>query len=195
MAEDYFSETSYLQWLSRAYQGWVVRGLAPPLYKDRTIVNLADLNPQCYREVENFVKKKLERSLKTASKQIQATKNSHGTKESKGLVFLVNDGNYGVVPTMIQNITARCLPKYSGINTIIYFSANLPMRSPTTDMDVLPWCAWSRESTRAPVDADFLERIWKAWRAHFESVSGERIHVMQGSSEALSSMSYRKKPI
>ena len=190
MTKDYFSDLSYREWLNRAYHAWVARGLAPRIYKDNTLVNLADLNPQCYKEVENFVKSKLERSYKTASKQIQATKSTYDSKDATGLLLLANDGNYGVVPTMLQNITTRCLPKYTGINTVICFSVNMPMSSTETDMDVLPWCTWSRSSTRVPVAREFLEHIRDAWHKHVESLVGEKIHVIPGGKDSLANMQY-----
>lgn len=193
MSKNYFSDTSYVKWLNDLYHKWVRAGLAPRIHKDNTLVNLAGLDLQCYREVENYIRNKIERSFKVASKQAQATKLSHACIEAPGLLILVNDGNYGVVPAMMQNITARSLHKFSGLNTVIYFSVNMPMTSGITDKDVLPWCVWSKSSVRPPVDRGFLDRIKLAWNAHLESLVGESIEEVPGTSDSLLDMGYIKK--
>jgi hypothetical protein len=195
MSKNYFADATFQEWLSSAYLGWVVRGLAPRTNRTKIIVNLADLNPQCYKEVESFVRRRLESSFKTASKQIQATKRSHKSVEGTGILFLINDGNYGVVPAMIQNIVARSLSKYSGINTVIFFSANMPMRSGETERDVLPWCTWSKSSVRPPVDRDLLERIKENWFSHIGSIVGESIHEIPSTGESLAKLDYLRKVI
>lgn len=193
MSDDYFADGTFMEWLNRAYQSWVTRGLAPRFYTKTAKVNLANLDQQCYREVLGFIKKRVERSFKSASKQIQATKTSQGMVNAKGLLLLVNDGNYGVVPSMFESITARSLPKFSGINTVIYFSVNMPMNSATVDMDVLPWCIWSKASIRPPVPSDFLDRVMNAWNKHHESLIGETIPLITGTSNAMFGMEYIKR--
>ena len=170
----------------------MIRGLAPRFYTQTATVDLSTLNPQCYREVLSFVKNRVERSFKSASKQIQATKVQQGMRNATGLLLLVNDGNYGVVPAMFESITARCLPKFSGINTVIYLSINMPMNSSVVDMDVLPWFTWSKSSVRPPVQSDFLDRVKNAWHQHHESLIGETIPVIAGTSERLAELTYIK---
>ena len=193
MSDDYFADGTFMDWLSRAYQGWVVRGLAPRFYTRTAKINLANLPPQCYREVLGFVKKRVERSFKSASKQIQATKIAQGMENATGLLLLVNDGNYGVVPAMLESIAARSLSKFSGINTVIYFSINMPMNSPLVDMDVLPWCVWSKSSIRPPVSSEFLDRVMIAWNRHHESLIDETISLVTGPDDALLDMEYIKR--
>lgn len=193
MSDDYFADGTFMEWLSRAYQSWVNKGLAPRFHTQTAKINLADLDPQCYREVLDFVKKRVERSFKSASKQIQATKTAQGTENTTGLLLLVNDGNFGVAPSMLESITARCLPKFSGINTVIYFSINMPMNASNVDMDVLPWCIWSKSSIRSPVPSNFLDRVKDAWHKHHESLIGETIQVVPGTSDSLLSMEYIKR--
>ena len=193
MSDDYFADGTFMDWLNRAYQSWVIKGLAPRFHTKSAKVNLANLDPQCYRDVLSFVKKRVERSFKSASKQIQATKINQGMRDATGLLLLVNDGNYGVVPSMFESITARTLPKFSGINTVIYFSVNMPMNLTDVDMDVLPWCVWSKASIRPPVPSDFLDRIKDAWNTHHESLIGKTISLITGTSDALLGMEYIKR--
>lgn len=193
MSTNYFSDRTFMEWLSRAYQNWVTKGLAPRLYTKTAKVNLANLDPRCYQEVLGFVKKRLERSFKQASKQIKATKAAQGAKAATGLLLLVNDGNFGVVPAMVETIAARCLPKYSGINTVIYFSVNMPMSAPRMDVDLLPWCIWSKSSVRPAVPDVFLNRVRECWHKHYESIVGGPIGVLSGTDDALLAMEYIKR--
>ena len=193
MSDDYFADGTFMDWLSQAYQSWVIRGLAPRFYTKTASVNLANLDPQCYEEVLRFIKNRVERSFKSASKQIQATRLANGMNNATGLLLLVNDGNYGVVPSMIESVTSRCLPKFSGINTVIYTTINMPMNAPGVEMDVLPWCVWSKSSIKAPVPREFLDRLKVAWHSHHESLLGEPIRVLPGNSDSLLSMEYIKR--
>lgn len=192
MSDNYFADHTFQDWLNRMYHSWVSRGLARPLYTPKTIINLADLPPVCYREVTSFIRKRVERSLKDASKQINSTKITVGSGDASGLLFLVNDGNYGVVPAMLQSIAARSLHKYSGINTIIHFTANMPSDVPGIDKDVLFWCAWSKSSIRPSVSKEFLDKVQMAWFIHHGSVVGENIETIKGSEHTLLNMTYIK---
>lgn len=192
MSANYFSDKAFMEWLSRAYQSWVAKGLAPRLYTRTAKINLANLDPRCYQEVLGFVKKRLERSFKQASKQIKATKAAQGANAATGLLLLVNDGNFGVVPAMVETIAARCLPKYSGISTVIYFSVNMPMSAPNINVDLLPWCIWSKSSVRPPVPEEFLDRVRDHWHKRYESIVGESIGVLSGTDDALLGMEYIK---
>lgn len=193
MSDNYFADGKFMDWLSHAYQSWVIRGLAPRFYTRTATINLANLDPRCYAEVLSFVKKRVERSFKFASKQIQATRLAKGMNSATGLLLLVNDGNYGVVPSMFESITAMCLPKFSGINTVIYFSVNMPMNASGVDKDVLPWCVWSKASIRPPVSEEFLDHIKDAWLRRHESILGEPIQIISGTSDSLPDMEYIKR--
>lgn len=192
MSGNYFDDHTFQDWLNQAYRSWVARGLAPPLYASRTIINLADLPTICYREVTSFIRKRVESSLKSASKQMNSTKESIGSSEASGLLFLVNDGNYGVVPAMLRDIAARSLHKYTGINTIIHFTANMPSDVPGMTKMVLCWCTWSKSSIRPAVPNEFLEKVRRAWFVHHGSVVGEKIETIEGSEQILLNMTYIK---
>ncbi len=192
LSGNYFTDNTFQDWLNQTYHSWVSRGLARPLDTPKSIINLADLPPICYREVTSFIRKRVESSLKDASKQINSTKRTVGSDDASGLLFLVNDGNYGIVPAMLQSIAARSLHKYSGINTIIHFTANMPSDVPGINKDVLFWCAWSKSSIRASVSKEFLDKVQKAWFIHHGSVVGEEIETIKGSDKNLLNMTYIK---
>ena len=187
--QSYFDDKSYMEWLSKLYHDWVARQLAPPLAAKSTF-NLADLPKECTDDVTSLVRNRLESALKDANSQIKTTRKTLGADDARGLVILVNDGNFGLHPGLVQNAMARSLHKYSGINTIIHFTANMASRVDGISRDVRFWCVWSAKRFKPPVDSCFLERFREAWFAHHQSVVGEPISTLQGDAASLYSAKF-----
>ena len=192
LSQDYFDDQNYIDWLNNAYLDWVKRGLARPL-PATTRVNLTDLPRECTDDVTSFIRKRLESSLKDANDQIKVTRSLKETQDARGLLFLVNDGNYGLHPGLVQNALARSLHKFSGINTVVHFTANMPSALRSVDQDVLFWCAWSAKRYKPPVDRGLLERIKLAWFSHLERTSGEPIPELRAPSSALYDLNFIKR--
>jgi hypothetical protein len=184
LSQNYFDDQTYNDWLNKLYQDWVARGLARPL-QTTTTINLADLPKDCTDDVTSLIKKRLESSLKDANDQIKSTRTSLGAPDARGLLFLVNDGNFGLHPGLVQNALSRSLHKYSGINTVIHFTANMASTLETVDRDLLFWCAWSAKRFKPPVDSGFLDKLQQAWFAHHQRVAGESIPKLQVAAKAL----------
>lgn len=189
LSQNYFDDQTYSDWLNKIYQDWVARGLARPLRNTATI-NLADLPKDCTDDVTNLIKKRLESSLKDANEQIKATRRSLDAPDARGLLFLVNDGNFGLHPGLVQNALSRSLHKYSGINTVIHFTANMASTLETVDRDILFWCTWSAKRFKPPVDSDFLEKLQQAWFTHHQRVAGEPIPKLQIAAVALYNLKF-----
>lgn len=175
LSENWFERSSYNEWLQGRYVEWVRRGLAKPVRTRSAVVNLADLPRACYLEVLELVRKRMEGYLKTASKQIQATRRAVDDPQARGLLLLANDGNFGIVPGMVRDVLVSSLPKYSGINTVLHFVANMPSELPGIDKDILYWCQWSRAGIRRPVAGEFLDRLKDEWFATLERAMQESI--------------------
>lgn len=192
LSQNYFDDQTFLEWLNKLYQKWVACGLVSPLQATTTI-NLADLPKACTDDVTSFIKKRLESSLKDANDQIKATRMSLGVPNASGLLFLVNDGNFGLHPGLVQNALSRSLHKFSGINTVIHFTANMPSTLDGVDRDILFWCAWSAKRFKPPVDSSFLESLQHAWFAHHQCISGEPIPKLQVPAKALYDLKFTER--
>lgn len=184
LTRNYFDDQSYVDWLGKLYQDWVARGLVSPS-PTRTTINLADLPRNCTEDVTSLIKKRLESSLKDANDQIKGTRKILATPDARGLLFLVNDGNYGLHPGLVQNALARSLHKYSAINTVIHFTANMPSTLQSVDRDLLFWCAWSAKRFKPPVDPAFLRKLQQAWFSHHQRVAGQYIPSLQADADVL----------
>jgi hypothetical protein len=159
LSENYFDDLSFKDWLSRQYQEWVGRGLAKSILGQAS-VDLAHLPPVCAQEVTSFLRKRLDGSLKQANLQIKNSRKELRADSALGLLILVNDGNSALPPGMVRNIIARSLPhKFSGINSIIHFTANMRSHLPGMDRDVLFWCDFNVRSIRPSVPRALIDQL------------------------------------
>ena len=192
LSQDYFEDRSYLEWLGQTNLDWVRHGLATPLPANMPI-NLANLPKECTDDVTSFIKKRLESSLKEANDQIKATRVRLESQNARGLLFLANDGNFGLHPGLVQNALARSLHKFSGVNTVIHFTANMPSTLANVERDIIFWCPWSAKRYKPPVEASFLKRIQLAWFSHLEIISGESIPNLEVDPSALYDLNFIKR--
>jgi hypothetical protein len=177
LSENYFNRDSFNASLSNKYNSWVERGIAPRLKEGKSIVNLADLPPQCADEVIQQLKRKLETStLRKANRQIRETREHLNAKGAMGLLLLVNDGNRALPPNMVRTIIAKSLNnQYRCINTVIHFSVNELVEVPGVNMSTLFWAQWSFRD-RPKVDPSFLEKLRSAWFSHHSSLIPEGVY-------------------
>jgi hypothetical protein len=181
LSEDYFDDLSFNDWLNRQYQDWVRRGLAKAI-SGQTSVNIAHLPAICAHEVTSFLRKRLDGSLKQANLQIKNSRRELNADTALGVLILVNDGNSALPPGMVRNIVARSLPhKFSGINSVIHFTANMPGHLPGVDKDLLFWCDFNVKSVRPPVPRALIEQLRLIWLSHHSMISGEDIPTLSGS--------------
>lgn len=181
LSDNYFDDLSFNDWLNRQYQDWVRRGLAKGI-SGQAVVNLTHLPPVCAHEVTSFLRKRLDSSLKQANRQIKNSRKELKAESALGLLILVNDGNNALPPGMIRNIVARSLPnKFSGINSIIHFTANMSSDLPGVDKDILFWCDFNVKSVRPAIPRELIDQLRATWLAHHAKISGESIPSFLGS--------------
>jgi len=181
LSDNYFDDLSFNDWLNRKYQDWVRRGLAKGI-SGRAVVNLAHLPPICAHEVTSFLRKRLDGSLKQANLQIKNSRKELKADSALGLLILANDGNSALPPGMIRNIVVRSLPhKFSGINSIIHFTANMRSGLPGVDKDLLFWCDFNVKSVRPSVPRDLIRQLRITWISHHAKLSGETVPSFSGS--------------
>lgn len=190
LSDNYFDDLSFNDWLNGQYQDWVLRGLAKDI-SGRTFVNLAHLPSICAHEVTSFLRKRLDGSLKQANLQIKNSRKELKANSALGLLILVNDGNSALPPGMIRNIVARSLPhRFSGINSIIHFTANLRSDLPGVEKDLLFWCDFNVKSVRPPAPRDLIDQLRLTWLSRYSNISGEAIPSFSGSATNLYNLKF-----
>lgn len=182
LSEDYWSRDDFSKSVARMYHSWVLKGWAPAPTSDRTFANLQDLPKQCSDELTAPLKKKLEDgTVKKANRQIRETKEHFGATDAKGLLLLVNDGNFALPPSMVRHLLARILnDKYSSINNVIHFSVNETVGVPGAETTARFWLQWG--FGRSPISKEFVEALRNSWFSHLSALTGERVYVLPPSS-------------
>lgn len=165
------------------YASWVRLGLIPGSPRARVSLNLRELPPRCVREFIEPIKRRLEvSSIKKANRQLRETKQHFKAQDAKGLLLLVNDGNYMLPPTMMARLLSRILKgQYSNINSVIYFSVNEVSTAPGIPLPTLFWIE-AIPPGRVPVNDVFLKLMRKAWMQHHSRLVPDPIYELAGSS-------------
>jgi hypothetical protein len=194
LATNYFDDVSFLDWLRTRYDTWVRDGTAPLVY-GRATINLAELPTACSDEVTSYLRNRLDRTIKEANTQIKASSLALKIPNALGLVVLVNDGNSALPPGMIANILRRSIPaKFSAINGVVYFSANLWSDLPGVNKDLLVWCSWGFRSVRPTVPQDLISQLSDTWIAHHSKLLGEKIEIIGAAPEDIYKVKFRGPP-
>ena len=185
LTEDLTTNAIFNKRVSELYASWVKLGLVPRPTAGRVRMNLRDLPPRCAREYVDPIKKRLETStIKKANRQIRETKQHFNVPDAKGLLILVNDGNYMLPPTMMAHLLFRILKgQHSNINSVIYFSVNENTSTPGIDTPSLFWID-ALVPDREPVALEFREVLRTAWMAHHSSLVTEPIFEIEGNTHS-----------
>ena len=172
LSENYFDRANFSPSLSRKYNSWIERGLVPPLNAKTSVVDLRSVPRQCAEEVIQPLKRKLESStIRKANRQIRETREYLGAPSAKGLLLLVNDGNYALPPAMVRHLVSRILKsQHRCINGVVHFSVNEAISVPGVGVPALFWAEWGFPD-RKRVDANFLEALRAAWFQHHAKLS------------------------
>jgi len=144
-------------------------------------LNLCDILEECAPEFLGLVKPKLESStLKKANRQIRETKAHFGALDAKGLLLLVNDGNYMLPPNMALHLLSRSLTgQYSSISSVIYFSVNESVSVPGLPMESMFWID-GLVPGREPVSPEFRQALQTAWMKHYSGLVPGPIFEFEG---------------
>jgi len=172
-------------------EDWIRRGKMPPA-RSRT-VSLEELPKPLLREVlkplRNYLNKHI---VGDANKQIKQTKKDQHQPDAKGLLLIANDGNFVWAPDMMSSLLGSILSSedFSAINNVVYFSVDMKIAA-TPLGEASFWIPWSREKAgKAPVSADFMDRLQSAWMAHTSVFTGERVYEFRATD--IDSMKFKR---
>lgn len=117
------------------------------------------LPKKCINEINQIASKTIERAIHKANKQIQSSKETFDIQDSKGILFLVNDGNYffenADFLAIISSILTRKFPNPS-FDVIIYLTVNQASKIPESNLD---YTVWIPIYTRINKNGDTVEDI------------------------------------
>ncbi|HEY9268199.1 MAG TPA: hypothetical protein VIO39_01950 [Methylotenera sp.] len=184
LTEDLSSKSEFNASVASMYASWVKRGLIPNQLGKPVSLNLQDIPQKCAREFLDPIKKRIEAStIKKANQQIKETKKYFKSPNAKGLLLLVNDGNYMLPPNMMAHMLARILKEqHSSINSVIYFSVNELSEVPGILMPSLFWID-ALIPNREPVRVDFRQALRAEWMRHHSSLIPDQLFEIEGSTD------------
>jgi hypothetical protein len=184
LTEDLSTKEEFNESVAVLYTSWIKRGLIPRTTQEQVQFNLRDIPTKCAREFIEPIKKRLEAStVKKANRQIKETKLHLNAPDAKGLLLLVNDGNYMLPPTMMMYLLARILRgKYSSIDSVIYFSANEMTSAPGVPTPSLFWIDGVVPG-REPVEQRLRRELQTEWVKHHSRIVPGPVFELEGSPE------------
>lgn len=179
LEKDFFSEKDYQKKINELYSKWVKKGIVSPRL-GKFVIESKTLPGQCQLDIANIVKKPAEGIISKANKQIKETKKHLDVEEYKGLLILVNDGNYSLESNVVMYLVSRIVnTQCTSIDSIIYFTVNMRADTPEIDKDLLVWVDARRNGSEG-VSREFLNNFRDGWMKFIERKTGKKIPVIEG---------------
>lgn len=179
--------------IQKKFDGWMNDGIIRPIY-GRVIVQSNTLPEKCQRELIDIYKPSIQRRIIKANKQIKTTLDRFGIQNGKGLVIIVNDGNYALEADAALYLISRILGEsFRQINSIVYCTVNMFAQTPMTSKPTLFWANASRASVPS-VETEFLMSLFNGWSAYLSELRGENIErILLNDPSLVESIRYARK--
>ena len=179
LVEDNSQNTAIRAKLSSLSHGWIERRLVPPAY-GRVRMESRTLPLECQREVMAVFAKPMRQQILKANSQIKSTIANLSIPTGQGLLILVNDGNFALEADAALHLIGRILgSRCRSINSVIYLTVNMLSRTPLTPAPVLVWIHAARPGIVAPIDYEFVDAVFDAWRAYLVKAVNQQIELVR----------------
>lgn len=194
LEKDTFQDRTYRKKMGILYDKWVRLGLIPDSLFRPSIIETKDYPLECQRAVANLLKRPIETRIKEANRQIKETKNHFNLPDAKGLLLLVNDGNYSFESDALLYTVGRCLKsQFTAIHSVIYFTVNMAANKPSIDRDVLIWVDACARDTEEELPRAFLNGLRDSWVSFFERKTGEDIPQYDAPDEEIEQIKFIRR--
>lgn len=184
LVEDKSEDENIQRKIQQKFDRWMDDGTIGPIY-GRVRVESKKLPENCQRELMDIYKPPIQRRIIKANKQIKATLNHFRIQNGKGLLFVVNDGNYALEADAVLYLINRILGKsFQQINSVVYCTVNMFASSPVTLKPTLFWANASRSCVPC-VEEEFVMNLFRGWSAYLAQIRGEPIEEILFNDPAL----------
>ncbi|MDT5061288.1 MAG: hypothetical protein QOH63_1747 [Acidobacteriota bacterium] len=158
---------------NKIHSKWLHDGLVKLGQINTRAIDISSLPLKCQNDLFKLVGRQIITHIDKANDQIKETKKFLGLPDAKGLLLLVNDGNYLLEHHDALRFLARRLkPAYTSIDKFVYLTVNLRAISPE-GVAVRVWLdAHSRENVNEISD-DFTNSLRKGWLSFLRRRVGE----------------------
>lgn len=174
LEKDFLSDPTVHEKMHLLYNRWVNEGKEVPLIYGMGPLRTDQLPLECAREIVGIFKNRLERTaFQKANTQLRETRKHLKCSNALGLLLLSNEGNFALDPAMMAHVLFHSMrAKYSSIEHVIYFSANLVTNIPGTTLSAPPFASIRLPKRRQP-SADFLHRLGSRWYEILGAATGQ----------------------
>ena len=196
LTENLMAKREFNERVSKFYAAWMRAGLIPQAEREKITFNLRDIPVKCAREFLEPIKRRLDVNVfKKANKQIKEMKKHFNATSTKGLLLLVNDGDYMFPPGMMAHLLARSFKEqYSSIHSAIYLSVNELVTVPGVSSPVLFWIDGVLPN-REPVPEALRGLLQQSWIAHYSGLVPGPIYeiLMENEPDVLANIRFTKQ--
>ena len=180
LEHDRIREPHMVNKVSALYREELRLGRAPPVAHGPTRMTTAGFSGTFKQRVSDQYRKRVEKDLLKANRQIKETKDALSLLGFRGLVLMVNEKNSSIDPENAEYLIKRTLNgrHCSAINEVIYLTANLKATYRKSKQPFLVWLTLNGK-LRAGIDG-FSEMLQTAWFAQLSVQTGEPVAVYDG---------------
>ena len=166
LAKDPMADPAIKEKIQGLYNSWVRAGLVMPRKEPgKLTLNTRDLPRSCAIELLGVLKKQLDEAyVKKSNNQIKSTKKLLNRPDAKGLLLLMNEGNFSYEPSVIFNLLFHIFngKSRSAINQVVVFTSEFISILPVNERGGFYWAQPSL-GDRADVPAGLLKRLCHQW--------------------------------
>jgi hypothetical protein len=180
LEKDFLNDPTVHEKIHVLYNRWVDAGKDVPIIYGQRILRTDQIPVECSRELIGIFKDKLEGSfLWKANRQIRETKKNLNYPDALGLLLLSNEGNFVFDPEMVAHVLFHSLgSKFSSIEHVILFSANLRFVASATTSGGPPFMSIDFPNRRQPTD-EFLHKLGSRWYEVLGAATGKTLPSFQ----------------
>jgi hypothetical protein len=184
LVKDPLADPDMQKRIQEFYNSWINKGLIrPSSHSGNVRINIRDLPHNCAIELLGVMKKKFDESyIKEANRQIKSTKELLGKPDARGLLLLMNEGNFSYHPSAIFNLLFHIFNggsrsainqvviftifnggSRSAINQVVIFTSDFVSTFDNSNRGFFYWLNPSI-GDREDVSTELLHRLSNAWR-------------------------------
>ena len=182
--------------INAKFEKWVLEGKIPPFF-GTVVVNFRDLPIDCALEAVSLLKKPFNRLIGDANKQIKNTKRLLGMPDARGLLVLLQSGNYFVPPNTILDMVHRCLPEQynRSIDDVIHANVDMPTMLPANG-DRQTFFFHACRDVQNPISLQLVDRLQNCWQVELERrIGGGKLRRIHGyGQKEIDAMVYPREP-
>ena len=140
--KDIFSGKDEFPRIEKLLHKWTNKKMISDSQLRNYIFKGGPLPSKCSKEMIEVASKTIERSIHKGNKQIEISKSTFNIPNSRGALFLINDGNYFFTNEqflgVISNILKRKYP-HPSFDVIVYLTLNQTSRNLINQLDYTVW--------------------------------------------------------